>query len=242
MAKVYDTRAVNDYNITLYGFTGNKWLHVVYEESRGVNSLPYFAKVSDDFSLDKISDCCIALEDGYRQWNPLNIGFNIEIKESCTIEVRDRTPDLPFKFKDMYPLFDLIIKTGKELGQDTSIDPADVIDDVTTIMEWINEDVIVHNRKLDLLKGKELLALINDLDTSNQSLIAEQNKTKTQNKQIVELQAALATATTKNQQLEKELEIANTRIKQLMNDRTAYTDNVLTTLRTALSNLNNSKQ
>jgi len=213
-----EIREIDEFKLTLYGFTGYKFIRIhqirqSYHFDRDYDHQIFFSKVPDDFSLNKVKRCTLVYGDCSSTARfPISIGnaigYNLEIEGSADLfEIRDKMM-LPIQHADIYPIFDIIIKTRDKLGLKLHVNESRMIDDMKIIVTKICNDAVEINEILNFMKGKDVFSIASALNVTNRALCAETDKNKEKSAQIAQQHLEINALIKRNQELEIALRTA----------------------------------
>lgn len=179
---MYNRRDFGKFLVDMYGLPGNKWI-ACHEKKRGPDDR-YYAKVDDNFSLADIETWCPIWTESGGHTNYVT-GYKLKLSD-CSFDITGCC-ELPYEYLELYPLFELMIKTAEELGHDIDVYTPKLDTELTDIMKSINSDVVEQKNMLKLLDGSGVLSLLKDLNKTKTELIESVKVNKTHVEEITEL-------------------------------------------------------
>lgn len=229
------SRTIDDVEFTLYGYKNNKWLTGIEKQRYIVDNERVYAKVDDKFSLNDIKEVSfIWLDRTYREGF---VGFKLKLKDGDKIKLLHMNNYLPYHDDiNFYPLINEVI----ELAERLNIDYGPVyysVNEIVDVMQNISNTAIDHQRMLNLLKGKELFTLVDDLDRANCKIEDLESDNTAAKDEITKLKLELKVSQDETTGLKLKLAKSQRKVAALESVQEKYKQDILTVLRETLSKM-----
>lgn len=228
----------------LYGFQGQKWIRV-----KGHYEHDYFyARVPDDFKLDYITDYKTVWRDpdyceglaGYNiSWRcdeDLNETINVRAHQHQSYWNLSPSPP-PFGDTNLYKIVDTLLDTADTLELEHELSDNYNHEEILELADRICEQAINQNRQLELLRGKDILELVQTLDSTKLELAAAKQETKDEITACEEVEDKLKRCETENTKLLATIEVQRKELERLRTERDGYKEAVLTKVKAALASI-----
>lgn len=228
-------RVVRGCEFTLYGFKSNKWLM-----APGNKTIPFvYSRVSDEFDLDDIESYDRYFNDPDFWIRHTDERMTVLCK-SDVIGLRDcehlSTTEDAMK---LYPLIEIIIELADALDVDVDYDFTS--DSIEYIIEFIIDEIAIAAKKnyemLNLLKGKELFNLLEQLHSHKSDLDKEKTRGKEHEDEINKLKGSLKEKDDEINSLKLQLSQLQIKTNELISSQQTYKQDLITAVRETLSKM-----
>lgn len=220
---------LEDAQLNLYGYKGRKYVRA--HNTWRIGAECFYTHVPDDFSFAAVTKCRVLYN--YEDWQGYRLswkGKNGEKRDPIQVDFREI---IPFGDPKLYSVVTSIIELAELFGIEHELDQYYSAEKVQELMNAVQEKVEEQNRLLTLLKGKDIHALLRELDATKLKLVAaEEYKVKN-----AKLEAELISSHAANTESEQKLSQCGAVIHKLQSEREQYKRQVITTLQEAVSKL-----
>lgn len=238
------SKKVNGVYLQLYGFRGNRWVRATGDGWLGGSY--FYSRVPDTFRLNDVKVVA-------HIWTDPNYcdrikGYNLVLYDGTEIHTKhppSYDKPLPFSDPDLYELVDKILELDEQLhpkethdsDSDNECPATPSVSDVLEIVEKISTTALDQRRLTDLLKGKDIYALVKDLDTAN--LKIKTLKEARERQEFVEkrLRNELSTEMETNNKLKQQMQAVQAENIQLKAERDGYKTDIINKVQETLSKM-----
>lgn len=259
-----ECRTVNKLEFNLYGFKGNKWL--LCKKNKNYKTKTFCCKVNDEFSLSDIISWDEHWEEEQQDYHIRGVDVEtksgtLELRNYCHLPYdHDDTYEDNYNVK-LYPQIYIAIDTMLDLAETLNIEiPEDLTkaadfeyDDefrsdsnsrpshLGESIEYVMNDISVvakeNHQMLDLIKGKDMFNLLDNLNRAKCDLEAERKAHGYDNDKIAKLEAALKKSESENTLLKQQLSESQNKVKELTAIQDTYKQQLIATMKEALSKM-----
>lgn len=193
-----ETKNIDGWELQLYGYQNHRCLYVPARKHGRAHLLQ---NVDSSFDFDRVKSCKWTEYDNYDGWQQGLGLYDVDGRLMVCLQSGDQ-PHLDKNDPQLYDLIDWLLLLGEDLGME---EPSFVSDDYNwtamysddekhapfdELLDWFNlirSKVNENRRKMDILKGKDIYALITDLDLAKLREADLQKEIDRQKSEIAEL-------------------------------------------------------